>query len=185
MTLDTAVKPQNVTVIDGSNPEAIATSGVPYYPEEGKKANYLKYRVSGFGITESCTLADVHHKTVLRWRRLDPEFAKIDTADMETLRKNLAAKYLSIEFTRNYALFLQKDFKLLMRDTLAPGTLTGSERQYLNKVRSFYNPQQLGELKALAEEWKKPDDGTPQDFTKIIFTLQREREIVTGVATKQ
>lgn len=185
MTLEHGAELETKTgeVIKGSNPEAIASQLVPYYPEDGKKATYLKFRVTGFGVNESCLLADVHHKTVLLWRRKDPEFRAIDTSNLESLRQNLAAKYLGIEFTRNFALFLQKDFRILMKDALGVPLSLG-EHQYMAKVRTMYTPQQLGELKSLADEFKNPAGNVPTDFTKLVFTLKREREEVTVAASQ-
>ena len=188
--------PKYGEIVDGSSPEGLAEAFLPYYPEDTKKASYLKFRVAGFGFVDSCLLADVHKKTVMRWRNDDPEFKRIDTADMATIRQKLAAQYLSIEFTRNMTLFLQKDFKILMKDALVGAVPTGEkdpatgkdktisclskdEQNYLIKIRPFYTPQALAEIQQLAAGNNPTSDGKPKDFTDLVFAIRMEKDQVT------
>ena len=164
-------------VVDPSNPEEITKAMVPYYPEDSKMARYLKYRFSGFSVKESCGLANVTHKTVLVWRKTDERFRQLDTSDLEEIRRSMSAKYLNTEFIRNFALFLEKDFKLLIKDKICPDELSPQDRIYLTKIRSFYSPQQLETMSLLAEDVQKAPD--QQNFGQLVFTLQRERESLT------
>lgn len=157
-----------------ATPEDIAESIVPYFPEDGKKSKYLAYRVCGFNIRESMSLANVSLTSIRRWREADEEFVKLDTTGLNELKEKLSAKYLNVEFTRNFHLVLQKDFNVLVKSIKAPNSLTVQENQYLLKLRAFYTPQQFAVIQELVGEAVGPGF----DFTKLIFEVRREREEV-------
>ena len=163
----------------GNDTQAIAESIVPFYTDDTKKAKYLSYRTAFFSVAESCKLADVHLKTIRRWRESDPNFRKIDVEDMGELRKSMSSQFLDAEFTRNFRLIMQKDFTIIDKSMDARRVLTEFEQAYLLKLRSHYTPQQLAMIKQLL------GGGTvdkPFDFTKLTLTIKRERETmeITG-----
>ena len=162
--------------------ESIAEVSLPgFIQEDGRKARYLKYRISGFTIRESTNLAGISESIVRHWREHDPEFREIDTTDkVKDLREKLGSQYLAIEFTRNFHLAMQKDFLVLYRSIKEPDKLSSGEQQYLLKLRNFYTPQQLVLMKQLIGEANA--DGF--DFTRLVFEIKREREEITVTGEK-
>lgn len=150
-----------------------------YHPDEGKKAKYLSYRLTGFTEMESITLSKIHHKSVLRWREDDKLFRAIDLNEggaLNRMRDDFAPKYLNIEFTRNFRLVLEKDFTVLMKAVLAPDSLNKEEHDYLLKLRTHYSAQQMAMISQLLKGGTIEE---PFNFTKQLMTLKRERETLT------
>ena len=81
---DIAVREQEV-----SEAEAISEALVPYFPEDGKKSKYLSLRACGFGFRESFQLSGVSMRSVMRWRKEDPEFRRLDLGSATELRNRL------------------------------------------------------------------------------------------------
>lgn len=140
---------------------------------EAKRADYLSKRICNFSVRESCQLAKVAEKTVRRWRDADPDFLHLDTEGMTELRKNFATQYVDMQFTRNFHLVLQKDFRVLYKDATVGG-LTESEEKYMEKIRAHYTPQSLAIVKQLLTG--KPL-GENFDITKLIFKISEEKTI--------
>ena len=137
----------------------------------GKRADYLSKRVANFSMRESCKLSKVTEKSVHRWREADAHFNYLDTEGLSELRKSLGAELLNMEFTRNFHLVLEKDFKILYKDAVG-GALTEDEKTYLLKIRQHYTPQSLAMVKQLL------GGGTveqPFNFTDFVFTMKREK----------
>ncbi len=161
-----------------SETEEMASSMLPMLMNDGfgetteaKRADYLSKRVCNFSVRESCKLAGVSEKSVRRWRNADPHFLHLDTEGMTDLRKQLSVEFIGMEFTRNFHLVLQKDFRILYNDaTDVP--LTSDEKEYLLKIRQHYTPQSLAMIKQLL------GGGTvdaPFDFTRLTMTIKREQ----------
>ena len=150
----------------------IAENIVPYFPEDGKKSKYLAYRVCGFNMKESMDRADVTYNSIKRWRGEDEEFYKLDTTGLNELKEKLSAKYLNVEFTRNFHLVLQKDLIVLTKSIHVPELMTSQENQYLLKLRAFYTPQQYAIIQQLIGE----ATSAGFDFTKFIIQVKQERE---------
>lgn len=139
---------------------------------EAKRADYLSKRVCSFSVRESCQLAKVAEKTVRRWRDADPDFLHLDTEGMTELRKKFATQYVDMQFTRNFHLVLQKDFRVLYKDATVGG-LTESEGKYLEKIRAHYTPQSLAMVKQLLGGGNIKE---PFDFTKFVMKTTIERQ---------
>lgn len=153
-----------------SETTAIAKSIIPLFGDDGKKADYLSYRVSYFSFRESCELGGVSEKQVRRWRE-DEDFRYLDTKGLTELRKQFSAEYLDMQFTRNFHLVLQKDFKVLYKDAMET-SLTEPEQKYLDKIRAHYTPQSLAMVKQLLGGGKIDQ---PFDFTKLTMTIKQEQ----------
>ena len=157
-----------------SETEEMASSLLPMLQADGgdgKRAEYLSKRVCNFSMRESCKLANVSEKSVRRWREADPNFYHLDTEGMTELRKKLGNELIDMEYTRNFHLVLQKDFKVLYKDAIDT-PLTEDEKVYLLKIRQHYTPQSLAMVKQLL------GGGTveaPFNFTDIVFTMRREK----------
>lgn len=155
--------------------EEIASSLLPMLQNDGgdgKRADYLSKRVCNFSMHEACKLANVSMKSVHRWRDADPHFLYLDTEGMTNLRKKLSTEYVDMEFTRNFHLVMQKDFRVLYKDATAPSTMSDQEIAYLNKIRQHYTPQSLAMVKQLLGGGSVEQ---PFDFTKLTLTLKREQ----------
>jgi len=163
--------------------EEIASSILPMLQDDGfgatpesKRADYLSKRICNFSVREACQLANIHEKSVRRWRASDPQFEYLDTQGMTELRKKFSTELLDMQFTRNMHLVLQKDFRILYKDTVEPEHMTEKDTEYLHKIRQHYTPQSLAMIKQLL------GGGTieaPFDFTKIVMTIKREQIEVT------
>ena len=158
--------------------DSIAKSFLPMLVDDGfgdtttaKRAEYLSKRICNFSVRESCQLANVSEKTVRRWRNTDPDFLRIDTEGMTELRKNFSTEYIDMQFTRNFHLVLQKDFKILYKDA-TNGGLTEGEEKYLEKIRVHYTPQSLAMVKQLLGGGNTQE---PFDFTKTIFKMKLQQ----------
>lgn len=168
-------------VVDGNDPEEIAKNLLPQLFGDGigdtsvsLKAEYLSKRMCYFSVRESCRLVDIHEKTVRRWREADPQFRELDTSGLTKLREYLSANLLDIQFTRNFHLVLQKDFRILYMDATAPDEMTKADHDYLAKIRQFYTPQALASVKSILSG---KDTGETFDFTKMVISRQRETQI--------
>jgi hypothetical protein len=163
-----------MTEIDGSNQtdvEAIAESAIPLFDNQNKN-RYLALRAVNLTVTEAARLLNLELSTINHWRRTDEEFKKADMEGMSVTREKLGNKFLSMEFTRNFHLALQKDFTVLMKSVLGE-TLSKEEHEYLLKIRPQYTPQQLGMIKQLAGEVAAPEG---IDFTQLTLSIRREKE---------
>ena len=161
--------------------EDIAQALIPYYPEDSRKSRYLSYRVCGFTLREARDLVGITESSIRRWRKEDAEFAKLDTSGLSQLKEQLSAKYINVEFTRNFHLVLQKDLKVLIKSIKEPIMLTSQENQYLLKLRAFYTPQQFAIIQQLVGE----ATGEGFNFTELIFQIRREREEITVTQKEQ
>lgn len=154
--------------------EGIASAILPYYTDGTKKANYLKYIIAGFSKNEAmklCDLGKYPHKSVNRWEE-DPVFVALLEKSRTDLRDELANKLTDIEFTRNFMLVLQKDFRVLFKDATNE-VLTEDENDYLKLIRKFYTPQQYAMVKQMAGGNGK--EGA-FDFTKTVLEIRLSKE---------
>lgn len=161
--------------------ENIAQSFVPTFSDDNKKATYLSYLIANFAHREACQLTPVSEKQVKRWKDADPEFETICTIGLQALRKEFANTFIDMQYTRNFHLVLQKDFKVLYKDAMG-NVLTENENKYLEKIRQHYTPQSLAMVKQLL------GGGTikePFDFTKLTMTIKREQIEITQEQSNQ
>jgi len=157
--------------------ESIAQSFIPTFSDDNKRATYLSYLIANFAHREACQLTPVSEKQVRRWKDADPNFAQICTTGLQELRKQFANQFIDMQFTRNFHLVLQKDFKVLYKDALG-NELTENETRYLEKIRQHYTPQSLAMVKQLL------GGGTveqPFDFTRLTMEIKREQITITEV----
>ena len=162
--------------------DSIAKSFLPMLTDDGfgdttsaKRAEYLSKRICNFSVRESCQLAKGAEKTVRRWRDADPDFLDLDTKGMTELRRKSSTEYIDMQFTRNFHLVLQKDFRVLYKD--ATGQQLGlSEIGYLEKIRAHYTPQSLAMVKQLLGGGSTKE---PFDFTKTVFKMKLQQIEIT------
>lgn len=153
--------------------ESIARMLIPYYTEGSKKAKYLSYIIAGFSVLESVKLADIHLKTVMRWRDSDLVFVALENKAHTELREELANQLIDIEFSRNFRLVLAKDFQVLFKDATGE-QLTTSEQDYVKLIRKFYTPQQYMMIKQLVSTNGQQQEAF--DFTKTVLEIRLSRE---------
>lgn len=175
MTLQPQVMPSAQTMPD---PEAIeATQALlPYLNSESKveqsKAQYLAYRFTGFNVHEAILQADISYRTVMRWRKADAQFNKLDEAASGPGRLQMRREVLHTLFSRNYHLALELDYDVLMKSL---GRLKDSQGQvvpmssrevaYLNRMRSNYTPAQFEAISELLDPTK------PKEFNFAQFIM--------------
>ncbi len=152
--------------------ENIAQSFIPTFSDDNKKATYLSYLIANFAHREACQLTPVSEKQVRRWKDADENFLHICTDGLQALRKEFASTFIDMQFTRNFHLVLQKDFRVLYKDAVGEVSLTKDETDYLVKIRQHYTPQSLAMVKQLL------GGGTvdrPFDFTRLTMEIKREQ----------
>jgi hypothetical protein len=142
------------------DPVAIADALLPAFDgDNDKKREYLSYRLCGFSRHESAKYADIHFKTIGNWVRRDPDFARIEKTNLLELRREFSRTISLFEFTRNFKLVLSNDFVILDKvKTRGIHTLTKYEKDYLDKMRSMYTPQQYTVLEELFENTRGGED---------------------------
>ena len=156
--------------------ENIAQSFIPTFSDDNKKATYLSYLIANFAHREACKLTPVSEKQVHRWKDADQNFLHICTDGLQALRKEFASTFIDMQFTRNFHLVLQKDFRVLYKDAVGEVPLTDNEYKYLEKIRQHYTPQSLAMVKQLL------GGGTvdqPFDFTKLTMKIKVEQIEIT------
>lgn len=139
--------------------------------DNDRKRVYLSYRLTGFGMREAAKLAGVVEKTIKNWRKADENFNKLDTEGLSEARHGYSSRAIGIEFTRNMRLILQRDFTILTRAVEDETQLTKEERQYLNRIRASYTPNQLEVMQRLLGEIK--DNGV-EDYDELIMIMRRK-----------
>ncbi len=165
---------------NGTETTNMSQAIIPFYPEDTKKSRYLSFRVANFTVTESCKFAGVTLTSVRRWRVVDEQFKNLDLNGLTELRKQFANEFLDMEFSRNFRLVLQKDFQVLEK-AVTDKPMTDEEHKYLAKLRGFYTPQQLAMVKQIIGQ---PQSDGNFDFTRLTFTISREREEIRINAVK-
>jgi hypothetical protein len=166
---------QDELMVEPPEPISIAQSLLPLVDSNTKKAEYLAYRIASFSKREACKLANVNPLTIKRWVESDPQFAAIEVTGLTALRQKFGNEYLNMEFTRNFHLVLQQDFKVLFK-AVRDKPMTPDETDYLKKIRPYYTPQHLAIIKQLAGEVEKDKQF---DFTQLTLTIRREKEEMT------
>lgn len=155
--------------------EAIAKAFVPSFTDNDKKTTYLSYLIANFAHREACQLTPVSEKQVRRWKDADLNFDHICGEGLQALRKEFANVFIDMQFTRNFHLVLEKDFRILYKDALGQ-ELTENEFAYLAKIRQHYTPQSLAMVKQLLGGGSVEQ---PFDFTKLTMTIKREQIEIT------
>ncbi len=156
--------PESDVVLDSSVPKEVAIAGalIPYSRDD-EKAKYLGYLACGFSVREALHAVDRAKSSLSAWRH-DSTFTDLENRIPE-IRKELAKEYIELEFFRNFRLALEKDYRVLSKslnpdkraifddDGHVVGTeetpLSRQDHEYLMKLRSQYNPQQLQILEAI------------------------------------
>lgn len=140
-----------------------------------KKLNYLAYRYTGFSVREAVQLADIHEKTVQRWRA-DERFRELEQRATGPERAVLRREILHLLFVKNYHLVLRKDFDVLQKSLgLIVGTdgkpvmMSNVDIRYLERARAHYSPQQLEVIEKLLDP---SDESKPFDFSEFVKTIQ-------------
>ncbi len=132
--------------ISPSETLAKADSVLPRFDwDDDKKRAYLSYRLCGFSRDEARGFIGIDVKTIYNWRMRDEEFASIEQTNLLTLQRSFSDQVVSLDFTRNFKLALELDFKILVKANEASKdnakvSLTKEERSYLNKIRPLYTP---------------------------------------------
>lgn len=163
--------------IRANNAEAIAEAIVPIVDSENK-SRYLSYRACGFNQREACAIVGVNTYTPTYWRKTDNNFREAEQKSIGELRQTMAREHITLEFTRNYALILRKDFFIIAKSLDWNKELTNKEHDYLLKARAHYTPQQLQILQQL---FSKKEGEASLTFADIVLKLsETRREVIVG-----
>jgi hypothetical protein len=139
--------------------------------KSAEKADYLGFRAVGFTVRQACQLVPVSEATLRRWRRDDPVFADVETNRLSELQSTASKDILQLEFTRNMRMAMRTDAKVLFKAATQLEALTNREFKHLQRIRSFYSPQDLMAMtKALT-----PEGEGPPDFASAVIKLVETR----------
>jgi hypothetical protein len=159
--------------ISPDDPLSIAESIVPQFGEDDPKTRYLAFRASGFTVREAAHMVQVRPGTVLLWRQQFPEVEKYEK-DIQLIRQRFGANFAYAEFLRNFRLVMMQDSKVLLKQALAPTTLTQEDKSYLSRIRQYYTPQQMEVVRgALAGGAPNSGLGPQFNFTQVVMNLAR------------
>lgn len=110
--------------------------------DESKRA-YLSYRLCGFGRQEACNYTKTKKRQVYYWMSSDAVFEDIEKRQLLDLRQTFSKQIITLDFTRNFKLALERDRVVLDLAVTNPAALSKADQEYLVKIRSMYTPQQL------------------------------------------
>jgi hypothetical protein len=93
---------------------SIADSVLPRFDwNDDKKRAYLSFRLCGFGRQEACDRVKITRKTIYNWMSNDSAFHDVEQMNLMELRKEFSKNILSLEFTRNMRMILERDSNVL------------------------------------------------------------------------
>jgi len=174
------VNADDSSVIDPDDSEDIVLALIPYTANDSRKAQYLAYRACGFGVREAAGLVKksggdrgLNERTIRRWRKADPEFARLDGSDIAELRSSVALEYNAVKFTRNMTIALERDHVVLRKALLVPDIMTKDEIRYAREIRKFYTPQQFAAIVQLMSSGSDSE----LDYTEYVMKLSRSESI--------
>ena len=159
---------------------SIATTLIPWRKDD-YRARYMGYLACGFNSEEALYMLGLK----VDWldeQRQDNSFNSVELSIPE-IRKELSREYIELDFFRNFRLVLEKDYRILSK-SIQQEILPKQEHEYLLKLRSAYNPQQLQILEQVMR-----GTGTGEwNFAKFIHDNQakiREVQALKGTMKEQ
>ena len=133
--------------------ETLLLARIPLMAGSDKKALYLSYRATGFGVHEAAELAEVQVTTINKWRKSDPAFKEFETNRLQELQSTVSIDVIRLEFIRNMRMMLKMDFKVINKALFDMTDMSSSEWAYFRDIRKHYTPNDLLAIeKALAPE---------------------------------
>ena len=165
-------------LVETPDPQAVIEASL-YQFDPPTKTKYLSYRACGFTTREAEKLAGINQRTRFRWRETDPRFVIADTS-IGSVQKEIANKYLEMEFRRNLRLVMEIDFRVLVKVVQEKEpVLSTREQKWLDRLRQHYTPQQI---EAMAHALGESVDGEGFDFTKFVLGLAKgsDRLVIAG-----
>ncbi len=135
------------------------------------KADYLGFRACGFPVRQALHLSDNSHSTLTRWRRDDPEFARVETEELSQLQHDVSKDLIQLDFLRNMRMAMRTDAKVLYKAATHMEALSNREFKHLQRIRSMYSPSDLVTItKAIGGAGEEPGD-----FASAVFKLLEAR----------
>lgn len=136
------------------------------------KADYLGFRACGFPVRQACYLSDNTESTIRRWRKSDPEFARVETEELSTLQSSVSRDLIQLDFLRNMRMAMRTDAKILYKAVQCLDALTNREFKVLQRIRGMYSPSDLMAMtRAL-----NPGGEEPGDFAAAVQALLQARD---------
>ena len=133
--------------------EKLLLARIPLLAGSDKKALYLSYRATGFGVHEAAELAEVQIGTVNKWRKSDKDFKEFETTRLQELQHSVSLDVIRLEFMRNFRMVLKKDFQTIQKALFNMDEMSPAEWSYFRDIRKHYTPNDLLAIeKAIAPE---------------------------------
>ena len=170
--------------VQADKPESIALvsseSILPVAADDSNKHRYFSLRVLGFTKQEARELTPIGERAVFNWYTDDAKFKAYDNEGIKEARELFAPEAVGVEFSRNLALFLMYDRKVLEKAIkVADGRIkdkdfTIHEKAYLRTARSHYTPDGLVKMMRAIKGDTGSGGDTFIDFKQIILRVARE-----------
>lgn len=141
-----------------------------------KISTYLSFRACYFSINDSLRMAMASKKDLENWY-LNNDFHELDTVLIKDFQKLYHRQALTIQYTRNYRMVIQKDYEIVAKSLDPECEMTKFEESYLTKMRGTYSPDQLVRLAGgLTDDTQK----APLNFLQVVMMANNERSIKIG-----
>jgi hypothetical protein len=141
-----------------------------------KISSYISFRACYFSISESLKMANATKKELALWYE-DEDFHNLDTKLIKEFQKAHGKTALTIQYTRNFRLVVQKDAEVIAKSLDPDSILSKFEEQYLNRLRGTYSPEQLQKLTNSVQDG---DGKTPLTFMQVVMMANGERKQNVG-----
>lgn len=137
---------------------------------------YLSFRACYFSIQESLKMAGASKNDLLKWYE-DKDFNELDTKMIKDFQKLYGKIALTIQYTRNFRLIIEKDAEVISKSLDPEDTLSKFEEQYLNRLRGTYSPEQLTKLASAVQDG---DGKAPMNFLQVVMMANSQRSAKVG-----
>lgn len=132
--------------------QADTLESLPVFDTHAKNT-FLEFMICGADIAEACRFVGIKVSTYNSWRATDPTFRDYAVNRIGVLRRQLSGDLLKAQFTRNMAMALTIDKRVLMKAAITPKEVTDDEWAYVRSIRKLYGAEALASLiKATAND---------------------------------
>lgn len=140
------IDPATADMLEDETGENALQSLIPLLSGNPRKSEYLKWRILGFQVKESCRLTNVTLDAVQHWRRIDEDFAEFERTKIPEYRKSAMKELQLLSFSRNMALIMHIDQKVLLKAAATLRSLHAIEYDWLKSAQARYQPRNLIDL---------------------------------------
>lgn len=175
--------------VQADNPESIAlvsSEGIlPIAADDSNRSRYFSLRVLGFTKQEARELTPIKERSVFYWYEDDANFKRLDNEDIREARDKFAPDAVGVEFSRNLALYMMYDRKILekalkvVEGVIKDKDFTSHEKAYLRGARSHYTPDGLVKMMRAIKGETGGSGDTYITYQQMVMKIAREDDAET------